>query len=70
MAKKTKQQELVCPECTSNRVTLEARTKYMANGLDLWCHSVKVQDSDAQADCLECGWRGINSDLKPANRKQ
>lgn len=67
MAKKSKQQiEFVCPECGSDRVTVEARTKYMANGLDHWCHTVKVQDSNALADCLECEWSGINSDLKRA----
>lgn len=53
----------VCPECGSDRVTLEERTMWMANTGELWCHRVKEHDHDAVADCLDCDWQGIHSDL-------
>jgi transcription elongation factor Elf1 len=50
--------ELVCPSCGSNRVTLTAEQMFMANTLEHYCHSVKIQDDEAKSSCLNCGWDG------------
>lgn len=52
-----------CPECESEKVVLVSETSYMANGGDFFCHSVKTQDSDATARCLDCGWSGRHDQL-------
>lgn len=54
---------LKCPECGSEEVTLTAEQMFMANTLEHYCHSVKTQDSDAKADCLECRWEGERRQL-------
>jgi len=54
----TSKTELVCPSCGSNRVTLTAEQMFMANTLEHYCHSVKIQDDEAKASCLNCGWGG------------
>lgn len=52
-----------CPECGSKEVTLTEETKYMANTLEHYCHSVKTQDPDAKATCLRCDWEGRHDGL-------
>jgi len=52
-----------CPECRSTRVTLTHEQSFMANTLEHYCHSVKVQDSYSKARCLECDWTGFHSQL-------
>lgn len=55
---------LTCPSCNSEEVTLTEEQIFLANTLDHYCHSVKVQDADAKAFCLDCGWTGLHEDLK------
>lgn len=52
-----------CPECGSEEVTLTAEQSFMANTLEHYCHSVKVQDDNAKARCLECDWTGRHDQL-------
>lgn len=63
----TNESELRCPSCDSNRVTVTEETKWMANTMEHWCHSVKAHDSDAKADCLACCWQGIRAQLTTAH---
>lgn len=56
-----------CPECGSDRVTLAHIQTFMANTLEHYCHSVKVQDSDAPARCLDCPWSGQRHHLVQAD---
>ena len=56
-----------CPDCESTEVTevtLTHEQSFMANTLEHYCHSVKVQDSDSRSCCLDCGWRGTHNQLK------
>lgn len=53
-----------CPECDSDRVTTEHHQMFMVNTGDHYCHSMKTQDSDSPATCLDCGWNGLRQDLK------
>ena len=55
---------LVCPKCESEEVALTAEQMFMANTGDHYCHSVKTQDPDATAICLDCRWTGIRSQLE------
>lgn len=55
---------LICPECGSDRVTVAAIQKFMANTGEHWCHSVKTQDSDSPAGCLDCNWAGERQQLE------
>jgi hypothetical protein len=55
---------LQCPDCNSDRVTLAHIQTFMANTLEHYCHSVKVQDSDSPSRCLECDWRGQHDQLQ------
>ena len=66
MAKKptTKEPVFVCPECDSDKVTTEHRQMFMVNSGDHHCHSMKTQDSDSPATCLDCGWKGQRQQLK------
>jgi hypothetical protein len=52
-----------CPECESTEVILTHEQSFMANTLEHYCHSVKVQDPDSQARCLECNWTGRHDQL-------
>ena len=52
-----------CPECGSSKVTLTHEQSFMANTLEHYCHSVKVQDPDSKATCLECWWHGRHDEL-------
>jgi len=54
---------LTCPQCDSAEVTLAHVQTFMANTLEHYCHSVKVQDSDSPARCLICGWVGRHEQL-------
>lgn len=56
--------KLTCPECGSEEVTVTAEEMFMANTGDHYCHSVKTQDSDAKASCLDCQWEGRREQLK------
>jgi hypothetical protein len=55
--------KLTCPECTSDRVTLQEWTTWMANTMEHFCHSMKTQDDDSPSRCLDCGWVGEHRDL-------
>lgn len=55
-----------CPECGSVEVLVYEQTawKVLANGgFEYYCQSVKLYDSDAEASCQDCDWRGVRSDL-------
>ncbi len=55
--------KLTCPICGSDRVTLAHIQTFMANTLEHYCHSVKVQDNDSPAHCIDCGWNGRHDGL-------
>ena len=55
---------IICPECKSEEVAVTAEQMFMVNTGDHYCHSVKTQDSNAQATCLTCRWVGKRKDLK------
>lgn len=57
---------LICPECGSDQVTVGHLQTFMANTGDHYCHSIKTQDSDSPAGCLDCEWRGERSELNTA----
>ena len=59
---------LTCPSCGGDRVTLVEETSYMANSGKHFCHSVKMQDSNAKSTCLDCGWTGQRKDLEWGNK--
>ena len=52
-----------CPECGSEQVTLAHIQTFMANTLEHYCHSVKVQDNDSFSTCLDCAWNGYHDQL-------
>lgn len=52
-----------CPECDSENVAVTAEQMFYVNTGDHYCHSVKTQDSDAKATCLDCRWEGKRQDL-------
>lgn len=54
---------LRCPECMSEQVTLQHWQTFMANTLEHYCHSMKVQDDDSPSRCLDCQWTGLHRDL-------
>lgn len=56
-----------CPECGSEEVTVAHIQLFMANGGDHYCHSVKTQDSDSPAGCLDCNWSGERGQLVEIN---
>ena len=56
--------KLTCPECGGEEVTLTHEQMFMANTLEHYCHSVKTQDPDAKATCLECRWIGRHDELE------
>lgn len=55
---------LTCPECSSENVTATYEQKFRVNTADHYCPSVKIQDPDAKADCLDCSWQGQRQELK------
>jgi len=55
--------ELFCPECGSEHVFSTHEQAFMVNTGDHYCHMVKTQDSDSQAGCIDCDWRGKRSQL-------
>ena len=57
---------LTCPECGSERVTVTWEQMFMANTGEHYCHSVKTQDADSKATCLDCRWEGQRHQLKEA----
>lgn len=61
---------LVCPECESDQVTTQHHQSFMVNTGEHYCHSMKTQDSDSPADCLDCGWNGQRKDLKAIELKE
>ena len=62
--KKIKVPELKCPDCGSTEVTLTHEQMFMANSGEHYCHSVKIQDSDSKAWCIDCNWYGTHEFLK------
>ena len=61
---------LKCPECESDRVTLTAEQAWMANTGEYWCETVKTQDADAKATCLDCRWVGRHDKLTGYGKNQ
>ena len=59
-----KDELLQCPACDSTEVTVSHLQRFMANTGDHYCHSVKTQDADSEATCLNCQWVGKRRDLK------
>lgn len=55
--------KFTCPECGSAEITVTAEQMFMVNTGDHYCHSVKTQDSNAKADCLDCRWTGERHQL-------
>lgn len=55
--------DLVCPKCGSGQVTVQHHQVFMANTGEHFCHSVKPQDLDSPAGCLDCSWHGERKDL-------
>lgn len=55
-----------CPECGSDRVTVSHVQLFMVNTGEHFCHSIKTQDSNSPALCLDCQWEGERKDLIPA----
>lgn len=53
----------LCPECGSEHVTTQHIQTFMANTGDHYCHSMKTQDSDSPATCLDCDWKGQRKDF-------
>ena len=53
-----------CPECGSDQVVTEHHQMLYVNSGEHYCHSMKMQDSDSPATCLECRWEGERADLK------
>lgn len=64
MGKKAKGLIVTCPECGSGKVFSTSEQMFMVNTFEMYCESVKPHDSDAQAGCLECNWRGRRDQLK------
>ncbi len=56
--------KLRCPNCNSSKVAVRTVTTYMVNTGELYCHSVKSHDSDAEVMCLKCDWEGERSELQ------
>lgn len=56
-------EKLKCPSCGSDQVTIAHIQRFMANTLEHYCHSVKVQDADSPAECVSCEWMGCHDDL-------
>lgn len=59
-----------CPECRSTEVTLTYEQKFMANSGEHYCHSVKTQDPDSKAGCLDCDWTGRHDQLSATDEKE
>lgn len=53
-----------CPECESEKIAVTAEQMWMVNTGDHYCHSVKPQDDDAKALCLDCRWEGERHQLQ------
>lgn len=62
--------DLFCPECGSKEVWVTAKTMFMVNTGDHYCHAVKTHDSDAECGCLvdHCRWEGFRKDLAVVSR--
>jgi Zn finger protein HypA/HybF involved in hydrogenase expression len=52
-----------CPECNSDKVLVVEEQSFLINTGEHYCHSVKIQDSNAKARCLTCGWVGEHREL-------
>ena len=52
-----------CPQCGSLEVTVTHEQKFMVNSGEHYCHSVKTQDADSTATCLDCQWTGRRDQL-------
>lgn len=57
-------EELTCPQCGSASVASAHEQLFMVNTGDHYCHSVKPQDANARAVCLDCQWEGRREELK------
>lgn len=53
-----------CPECDSGNVFGTSEQMVMLNTHHMYCESTKPFDSDAQAGCLDCNWRGRRDQVK------
>jgi transcription elongation factor Elf1 len=65
---------LTCPKCNSDWIAVTAEQMWLVNTNEHWCHSVKTQDSDAKATCLDCAWVGqrqqLNTQPKPSKARK
>lgn len=59
---------LACPECGSRDVTVTEETMFKVNTGEHYCHTVKMNDGDANATCLSCRWDGKRHELKEAKK--
>lgn len=55
---------LVCPDCESEKVVVTAEQQFMINTVEHYCHSIKIQDTDAKVICLDCWWKGTRIQLE------
>ena len=63
MKNKKQQEMLVCPDCGSDRVTVQHVETFMVNTEEHYCHSAKTHDDDSESTCLDCFWKGCRGDL-------
>jgi transcription elongation factor Elf1 len=61
--KKTPEARYKCPTCDSTELLVYEQTAFDMNTNEFYCHSVKVQDSDAVVKCQSCGWTGKRNDF-------
>jgi transcription elongation factor Elf1 len=52
-----------CPVCESTELLVYAQTSFNMNTGEFYCHSVKIQDSDADVRCMSCDWIGKRKDF-------
>lgn len=48
-----------CPCCKSDQVLVYEKTSYWLNTMEVFCHSVKAFDSDAEVKCANCDFTGV-----------
>ena len=52
-----------CPDCGGTHLLVYEKTAWWLNTMEFFCHSVKVQDDDAEVYCTECNWKGERKEL-------
>lgn len=56
-----------CPDCGSPNVAVTAEQMYLANSGEHYCDSVRINNHDAKATCLDCNWGGERRHLIERN---